>query len=176
VEKHFTLRRADGGVDSTFSLEPEEMKALVVETERAWQSLGNVVYGPTEAEKKSLAFRRSIYVAEDRAARAWPCSQALRHAAWASCKPRSEGRNPGELGFCHVLIPASRARNHRGCCHGFVEQIADGSARETSAAKPVLGWTVPIGCGSGSGRCSKVRVAPRPATGLLLASQSVAQR
>jgi N-acetylneuraminate synthase len=68
VEKHFTLRRADGGVDSTFSLEPEEMKALVVETERAWQSLGNVVYGPTEAEKKSLAFRRSIYVAEDVAA------------------------------------------------------------------------------------------------------------
>ncbi|EHK54136.1 pseudaminic acid synthase [Allomesorhizobium alhagi] len=68
VEKHFTLRRADGGVDSTFSLEPEEMKALVVESERAWQSLGNVVYGPTEAEKKSLAFRRSIYVAEDVAA------------------------------------------------------------------------------------------------------------
>ncbi|MEQ8445451.1 MAG: pseudaminic acid synthase [Pelagibacterium sp.] len=65
VEKHFTLRRADGGVDSTFSLEPEEMKALVVETERAWQSLGKVTYGPTEAEKKSLAFRRSIYVSRD---------------------------------------------------------------------------------------------------------------
>jgi len=65
VEKHFTLHRADGGVDSTFSLEPEEMRALVVETERAWQSLGRISYGPTEAEKKSLAFRRSIYVAED---------------------------------------------------------------------------------------------------------------
>ncbi|QYA08675.1 pseudaminic acid synthase [Agrobacterium larrymoorei] len=65
IEKHFTLKRADGGVDSTFSLEPEEMKSLVIETERAWQSLGHVVYGAVEAEQKSLAFRRSIYVAED---------------------------------------------------------------------------------------------------------------
>lgn len=68
IEKHFTLRRADGGVDSAFSLEPEEMASLVVETERAWQSLGAVRYGPTEAEKKSLVFRRSIYVARDMAA------------------------------------------------------------------------------------------------------------
>jgi pseudaminic acid synthase len=65
IEKHFTLRRADGGVDSTFSLEPDELRALVVETERAWQSLGCVSYGAGTAEKKSLVFRRSIYVAED---------------------------------------------------------------------------------------------------------------
>lgn len=65
VEKHFTLSRADGGVDSAFSLEPAELAALVTETERAWQCLGHVTYGPTEAEKKSLVFRRSIYVAED---------------------------------------------------------------------------------------------------------------
>jgi pseudaminic acid synthase len=65
VEKHFTLARADGGVDSSFSMEPDEMRQLVVETERAWQSLGKVAYGPTQAEKKSLAFRRSLYVAQD---------------------------------------------------------------------------------------------------------------
>ena len=65
IEKHFTLRRADGGVDSTFSLEPEEMRSLVIETERAWQSLGTVSYGPTAQEVPSLRFRRSIYVAED---------------------------------------------------------------------------------------------------------------
>jgi len=65
IEKHFTLRRADGGVDSAFSMEPDEMKALVIETERAWQSLGEVKYGPTEAEKGSMTFRRSLYIAED---------------------------------------------------------------------------------------------------------------
>jgi len=65
IEKHFTLRRADGGVDSVFSLEPEELASLVVETERAWQSLGSVSYGPTESEEPSLVFRRSVYIAKD---------------------------------------------------------------------------------------------------------------
>ena len=65
IEKHFTLHRADGGVDSSFSLEPKEMKQLVIETERAWQSLGKVTYGATQAEKNSVLNRRSLYIAEN---------------------------------------------------------------------------------------------------------------
>ena len=65
IEKHFTLNRMDGGVDSAFSMEPDEMKQLVVEAKRAWQSLGHIKYGASEAEKNSLTFRRSLYIAED---------------------------------------------------------------------------------------------------------------
>jgi len=65
IEKHFTLARADGGVDSTFSLEPDELRQLVIETERAWQAVGMVKYGPSQAEKKSLQFRRSLYITQD---------------------------------------------------------------------------------------------------------------
>lgn len=65
VEKHFTLRRADGGVDSAFSLEPAELQALVVESHRAWEALGVIAYGPSAAERPSLAHRRSLYVVRD---------------------------------------------------------------------------------------------------------------
>ncbi|MBP4002497.1 MULTISPECIES: pseudaminic acid synthase [Pseudomonas] len=67
VEKHFTLDRAAGGVDASFSLEPAELASLVVETERAWQAMGQVHYGVTEAEQKSLVYRRSLYVTTDMA-------------------------------------------------------------------------------------------------------------
>lgn len=65
IEKHFTLRRSDGGVDSAFSMEPEEMKQLVIESERSWQALGSVHYGPSQAEIPSLKHRRSLYIVKD---------------------------------------------------------------------------------------------------------------
>ncbi len=68
VEKHVTLRRADGGVDSAFSLEPEEVRTLVTETERAWQALGRIQYGVQRGEASARSHKRSIYVAHDIAA------------------------------------------------------------------------------------------------------------
>lgn len=65
IEKHFTLKRAEGGVDSAFSMEPDEMSQLVLESERAWRALGKVSYGATDKEKKSLLFRRSLYIVKD---------------------------------------------------------------------------------------------------------------
>lgn len=65
IEKHFTTARADGGVDSAFSMEPHELKQLVEDTERAWLSIGHIQYGPTEAERPSLNNRRSLYIGKD---------------------------------------------------------------------------------------------------------------
>jgi pseudaminic acid synthase len=65
IEKHFVLDRDAGGVDAAFSLEPDELACLVLETKRAHQALGQVKYGGTQAEEKSKQYRRSIYVSED---------------------------------------------------------------------------------------------------------------
>lgn len=65
IEKHFTLARADGGVDSAFSMEPEEMALLVRECRAAWEALGEISYDVQPQEEKSLAFRRSLYIVED---------------------------------------------------------------------------------------------------------------
>ena len=78
IEKHFTLDRSEGGVDSQFSLEPDELRQLVTETKRAWQSLGRVSYGAIGKQQASLAFRQSIYVCDDVAAGTEVTSDHLR--------------------------------------------------------------------------------------------------
>ena len=65
IEKHFTIDRDDGGIDSKFSMEPNEMKQLVVESARASEALGHICFGPTESEIESLKYRRSLYVVKD---------------------------------------------------------------------------------------------------------------
>lgn len=65
IEKHFTLNRADGGVDSAFSIEPHELTSLVVEAERAFYAMGDIQYGIQTVEKKSLRFKRSLYIVKD---------------------------------------------------------------------------------------------------------------
>ena len=65
IEKHFTLLRSDGGVDSAFSLEPAELKALTTEVERAFLALGSITYGVQKAEEKSKSFKRSLYSTKD---------------------------------------------------------------------------------------------------------------
>ena len=65
IEKHLTINRDDGGVDSKFSSEPHELKILVEESEKAWDSLGKIYYGPTDKEKQSTKFRRSIYTTKN---------------------------------------------------------------------------------------------------------------
>lgn len=65
IEKHFIVNKKDGGVDSAFSIEPHELKSLVIESERAWQALGNIQYDIQLKEEASLRFKRSIYVVQD---------------------------------------------------------------------------------------------------------------
>lgn len=65
IEKHLTLARSEGGVDSAFSLEPQEFKELVIECKHAWESLGKVSYAPEKEEATSLSHRRSLYFVKD---------------------------------------------------------------------------------------------------------------
>jgi N-acetylneuraminate synthase len=65
LERHVTLRRSDGGVDSAFSLEPEELAALASGARDAWAAIGKIGYEPAPSERSSLAYRRSLYIVAD---------------------------------------------------------------------------------------------------------------
>jgi N-acetylneuraminate synthase len=65
IEKHFIMSRAEGGVDSAFSLEPQEFTALVDGVKVAQAALGSIFYGATESEQKGRTRRRSLYVTKD---------------------------------------------------------------------------------------------------------------
>lgn len=91
IEKHFTLRRSDGGVDSAFSLEPEEFRALVTGARIAEDAIGSAHYGPTEADASSVAYRRSLFVARPVAA-----GQRIQEGDIRSVRPAS-GMHPRHL-------------------------------------------------------------------------------
>jgi len=65
IEKHLTIDQADGGVDSAFSMTPDELGDLVIESRRAWEALGSVHFATTEADHASLKYRRSLYISRD---------------------------------------------------------------------------------------------------------------
>lgn len=65
IEKHVTLRRDEGGVDSAFSMEPQELAQLVTESRTAWEAVGRVQLGATQTERSSLVFRRTLYICAD---------------------------------------------------------------------------------------------------------------
>lgn len=65
IEKHFTLDRSEGGVDSAFSIEPSELSQLVKESKQVWESIGDISYGTTKDEENSMYFRRSIYITKN---------------------------------------------------------------------------------------------------------------
>ncbi|WP_420472431.1 pseudaminic acid synthase [Brevundimonas sp. FT23042] len=93
IEKHFTLARSDGGVDSAFSMEPDELRRLVEDLENARLALGRISYGATEAERKSLSLRRSLYIAKDVKA-----GEVLDHTSVRAVRP-GHGLSPKFIDF-----------------------------------------------------------------------------
>jgi N-acetylneuraminate synthase len=91
IEKHFTLKRADGGVDSAFSLETEELARLVRDVRIARRAIGSPRYEPTQSERKNLKYRRSLYVVADVKA-----GEAFTHANIRSIRP-ANGMAPKHL-------------------------------------------------------------------------------
>ncbi|MDQ1532630.1 MAG: pseudaminic acid synthase, partial [Actinomycetota bacterium] len=92
LEKHVTMARSDGGPDAAFSLEPAELRAFVDAVRETEGALGRVRYGPSESEKPSRAFRRSLFVVRDISA-----GEVLTADSVRSIRPAG-GLPPKELG------------------------------------------------------------------------------
>lgn len=82
IEKHFTLNRSDGGPDSSFSLEPGELKTLCDDTRTAWLALGKAGYDLKDSEKGNIQFRRSLYFVKDMKA-----GDVIRNDSFRSVRP-----------------------------------------------------------------------------------------
>lgn len=91
IEKHYTMSRAEGGVDSAFSLEPQEFKVLVEESKNAWEALGRIQYDPLESEKLEITFRPSLYFVE-----AIPAGETVKPHHIRSVRP-GKGLPPKEI-------------------------------------------------------------------------------
>ena len=102
IEKHLVMRRADGAVDSSFSLEPQELAAMVEEVNRAWEALGSVFFGPTDHEVGSLNYRRTLYLVRD-----VPAGQPLGEKDVRAIRP-GYGLPPGNLA---MVLGRSLARD-----------------------------------------------------------------
>ena len=102
IEKHLVMRRADGTVDSSFSLEPQELAAMVEEVNRAWEALGSVFFGPTDHEVGSLNYRRTLYLVRD-----VPAGQPLGEKDVRAIRP-GYGLPPGNLA---MVLGRSLARD-----------------------------------------------------------------
>lgn len=106
IEKHFTLNRSDGGPDADFSIEPDELKRLVQDCRIAWESVGEVSYGPRQSELTNKEFRRSLYAVED-----IEQDEAITSKNVRSIRP-GHGLSPSELP--RVLKGRARRRIARG--------------------------------------------------------------
>ncbi len=103
IEKHFTLNRSQGGVDSAFSMEPAEMTQLVAESHRAWLALGKVSYAFSDADESSLTFRRSLYVVQDmKAGDEFTCENLRAIRPSLGLAPKHIGEVLGRIAGCDI--------------------------------------------------------------------------